>query len=326
VSDTIPTTLTGASWTCAVTTAGTTLANAGAYPTACSVASGTGNVSLTVTLQPGGVITITVTATSSVYGNLTNTASIDDSGKMAIMTQTGTQTVCNGPGYCNGACNSQGCCNSPCYESQNPIYAISMTGTADPNISNNTSSIQVLISCASDANCPSGQLCNTSTGLCVACLTNANCSGSTPICNLTTHVCEACPSGQVFVSGSCVTGTCGNGGVVCSGATPYCNSTNSTCVACITNSNCTDTSKAICKNNSCVGCSADSDCTSPAKCDLVSGVCKTVTVLPKTSAESDFLNLVLGASLSLVGVVMIYLNKRFNYSMLISSIVSRLGY
>lgn len=68
VTDTIPSSITGATWTC--------VAAGGA---SCQSGSGSGNISQTVTLPPGGTATYTVTGTvsaSAPMGALTNTANI----------------------------------------------------------------------------------------------------------------------------------------------------------------------------------------------------------------------------------------------------------
>lgn len=81
VTDTIPSELTGVTWTCAVTNAGTSGATP-ANTTACGDASGSGNtINTTANLNNGATVTYTVTGTldASVFGTITelsNTATI----------------------------------------------------------------------------------------------------------------------------------------------------------------------------------------------------------------------------------------------------------
>ncbi|MEN0130093.1 MAG: hypothetical protein AAGC49_11690 [Brevundimonas sp.] len=65
VTDDLPATLTGATWTCTVSDG-----------SACSVPSGTGDISVTADLDAGASMTIAVTGTASAVGDLVNTASV----------------------------------------------------------------------------------------------------------------------------------------------------------------------------------------------------------------------------------------------------------
>ena len=68
VTDTLPSTLSGATWTCVGSSGGT-----------CTTASGTDSIDTTVDLPVGGVVTFTLTATlsASATGSLVNTATVD---------------------------------------------------------------------------------------------------------------------------------------------------------------------------------------------------------------------------------------------------------
>jgi hypothetical protein len=127
--------------------------------------------------------------------------------------------------------------------------------------------------CTKNADCTSGKVCNTVSGVCVGCLTDANCSGSTPVCNQTTATCVA----GCVTSADCSGGTpvCDTGNKVCvgcladedcSGGTPVCKSSNKTCVACLTNANCSGLTPICDSNNTCVECLSNLDCVSPATC------------------------------------------------------------
>lgn len=100
--------------------------------------------------------------------------------------------------------------------------------------------------CASDANCGgSTPLCDPGTNKCVGCVSNANCSGATPLCNPVTHKCAACngdgPSGgcpdprkPACVTSGALAGTCqqcsATNATQCTGGTPTCDTSSDTCV------------------------------------------------------------------------------------------------
>lgn len=84
-TDPLPASITGATWTCAVTVAGTSnLPPAG--PTACNAPSGTGSISGTVRINVGGTLTYTVKGTVAMgtTGNITNTATIAPAAQTAV--------------------------------------------------------------------------------------------------------------------------------------------------------------------------------------------------------------------------------------------------
>jgi hypothetical protein len=97
-------------------------------------------------------------------------------------------------------------------------------------------------------------------GQCVACTSNTNCSGGTPICDSNADTCRACtsadcPNGACVTTandpahGQCVTCTSANHGA-CTGATPKCNDATHTCVACLADADCTDPAKPKCDTGS----------------------------------------------------------------------------
>jgi len=68
-----------------------------------------------------------------------------------------------------------------------------------------------LLQCTGNSDCPSMDLprCNTSLGLCVACLADDDCKSPKPRCDLNTNTCVACTSGADCTSGTCLFGgTC----------------------------------------------------------------------------------------------------------------------
>ena len=78
LADPLPASITGASWTCAVTALGAATLPPATGPTKCGATSGSGNVTDTVRINTGGTLTYTITGTVSVAatGNLVNKATI----------------------------------------------------------------------------------------------------------------------------------------------------------------------------------------------------------------------------------------------------------
>lgn len=84
-TDPLPSSITGATWTCAVTVAGTpNLPPAG--PTACNAPTGTGNISGTVRINVGGTLTYTIkgTVAPGTTGIITNTAKVTPPAQTAV--------------------------------------------------------------------------------------------------------------------------------------------------------------------------------------------------------------------------------------------------
>lgn len=93
--------------------------------------------------------------------------------------------------------------------------------------------------------CPSGKVCNTGDGNCVDCLSDGNCSGSTPFCKTSNHTCVACQTDS----------NCGPGRT--------CNTGNNTCIAqtCATTADCNHPEFPLCISGSCQQCAVNVDCT-----------------------------------------------------------------
>uniref|UniRef100_A0A6C0CIJ1 Uncharacterized protein n=1 Tax=viral metagenome TaxID=1070528 RepID=A0A6C0CIJ1_9ZZZZ len=148
----------------------------------------------------------------------------------------GTGKVCSS-GQCVNGCTS----NANCASGQICTAGQCVTSTA----------------CTTNSQCPSGKVCDTVGGICVACNTNAECSGATPAC--VNKTCLACAVNAD-----------------CPAANPICTSSN-TCIECNGNADCSGNTiysnqgLNICNNNLCVGCQTNGDCTSPATC--VSSFC-----------------------------------------------------
>lgn len=66
----------------------------------------------------------------------------------------------------------------------------------------------VCSSCNEGADCAEGMWCDLPHGRCVACLSDANCSGATPRCHQGTGVCEACLTNADCPSQACFQGSC----------------------------------------------------------------------------------------------------------------------
>ena len=178
--------------------------------------------------------------------------------------------ACGGGSSGNPHCNSA----SECQSGQNCLDNECVTAGQCPS---------TRLSCTSSLQCPSGQSCTDSCcGAVSGCISDTDCSGTTPHCDTATHACKACSgNGQCSGGKLCVAdGSCATGCAVntdCKDATkPFChnNGTVSVCSECNVNSDCHDASKPACISGSCGGCSGNNDCPSatPA-CDTGTHVC-----------------------------------------------------
>jgi hypothetical protein len=86
--------------------------------------------------------------------------------------------------------------------------------------------------------CTGGDVCTGApTNMCVDCVSNTQCGGSTPVCNLLTNTCVGCVTS-----------------LSCSGSTPVCDPGTNTCVGCVTAVDCADGSECTtdtCTSNTC---------------------------------------------------------------------------
>ncbi len=126
--------------------------------------------------------------------------------------------------------------------------------------------------------------CNTTTGVCVACASNAYCSGGTPICDVSTSTCRACQAVDCTgATPACATSGANAGRCVpcvsstqCAAPRPYCDSATDTCVGCLTSSDC-PASAPVCDStsHSCRGCASSADCAGGTNrvCDVPTGAC-----------------------------------------------------
>ncbi|HMJ11902.1 MAG TPA: hypothetical protein VK524_10840 [Polyangiaceae bacterium] len=107
--------------------------------------------------------------------------------------------------------------------------------------------------------CPSGQVCDGSNQQqCVQCLSDDDCSGGTPACDVATKTCVGCTESAKH----------------CSGQLGECNPSNQTCVQCLGKADCGAATPVCDLKHECVGCLADKDCSgaTPA-CDVAEQEC-----------------------------------------------------
>lgn len=117
--------------------------------------------------------------------------------------------------------------------------------------------------------------------LCVACLTDANCSGTTPICDAATHACRACAANAectVPAQSACLaTGACGEcspSRVTCVTPKPLCDVAPGVCVGCLSATDCSGTTP-VCDGGTktCRACASDGECPTALPACLATGVC-----------------------------------------------------
>lgn len=124
--------------------------------------------------------------------------------------------------------------------------------------------------CTTDANCtdPNAPLCDTTNaplGVCVGCLTAANCPTDAPICDATRKQCSEC-----------------SGNANCGVAKPACNLQNGQCEVCLVDSDCKAANYACGSDHTCHAlCTSNTDCASNQNnfvgngplCNLDTGAC-----------------------------------------------------
>jgi uncharacterized repeat protein (TIGR01451 family) len=127
LTDPLPASITGATWTCAVTALGTANLPPTTGPTKCGAASGTGNITDTVRINTGGTLTYTITGTVSLAttGNLVNKATIVPAATTTIPNMPG-----GGPNPVAGSTTSVTTVDTNC--PPNPGAGCSATVTAPP--------------------------------------------------------------------------------------------------------------------------------------------------------------------------------------------------
>ncbi|MEQ4564707.1 SpaA isopeptide-forming pilin-related protein [Paenarthrobacter sp. CAP02] len=127
-TDPLPASITGATWTCAVTAAGTSnLPPAG--PTACNAPNGTGSVSGTVRINIGGTLTYTVkgTVAPGTTGTISNTATIVPAATTAVPNMPG-----GGPNPVPGSTTNVPTVDTACPPSPGVGCSATVTTPVDP--------------------------------------------------------------------------------------------------------------------------------------------------------------------------------------------------
>jgi hypothetical protein len=169
---------------------------------------------------------------------------------------------------CHAACTTNADCMNAGGGGQ---LTICDTGTGD------------CIGCKTNADCTGTMhpLCDTATDRCVDCLENKDCGAAAPRCYLGDHMCVECLSNSDCGSAQpiCQPGdfTCHAGctsNSQCSGVTPLCNTVDSQCVQCLANTDCPSTAP-LCNTDGgeCAVCLTNMDCKDPTKpiCDNMGG-------------------------------------------------------
>ena len=129
------------------------------------------------------------------------------------------------------------------------------------------------------AGCGSGTVCDEAAdngrGACVQCLSDAQCGGDTPVCDLDSKSCKTCLAGADGSAQGCLSGqTCdagGNGGLgacegcstnaECAEGTPQCKSgAPGVCVECLDDSHCASGAQPVCSGNNVCGCTESAQC------------------------------------------------------------------
>jgi MYXO-CTERM domain-containing protein len=145
-----------------------------------------------------------------------------------------------------------------------------------------TSGATTTTQCTSNAQCTgSTPICDSASHTCRACVAT-DCSGTTPICDAFAGSCRACVATDCSgttpicdaIAGSCRACVAGD----CSGVTAVCDAPSGQCVQCdATNHSACVTPTAVCDANmlTCRGCIANSECSTSTNhvCNTASGVC-----------------------------------------------------
>lgn len=171
---------------------------------------------------------------------------------------------------------------------------------------NNPANTFICMPCISDSDCSgTTPLCDQANNICVECLSNSDCFGPTSVCDQANKICVECVSDSdcddgIFCNGveTCdlATNTCMPGAPPCAGAS-LCDEANDVCVECLGDSDCSG-STPFCDlaNNVCVECLSDSDCddgitcNGNETCDLATNTC--IPGTPLCSGATPFCDVV----------------------------------
>lgn len=193
-----------------------------------------------------------------------------------------------GSSACSGPEDPQTCtdCVNPDTGDVNNEIDTGNTGVNNPpnngtsNATNNNASNDPNDDCRVQNFCTAAEVCNSATGLCVECVTDAEC-GNKGLCDPGTNVCE-CEPGFHACNGTCVNDisiqSCGdsctpcpddpNGNPTCDGKTCglMCgpgysfDADTAACVQCTQQADCTDPSASVCDLGTCEPCTVGADC------------------------------------------------------------------
>jgi hypothetical protein len=168
------------------------------------------------------------------------------------------------PAYCslNSDCLPGWICNladPPRHACALVVDAGTEAGDAsDSSVSSDADGSDGKTGCSSSVDCVDGGsgVCDVDAGMCVGCLSSADCSGATPACDTDAKKCVGCLSSAD-----------------CSGATPVCDTSARQCVECLGNVDCAAAARPICDiaRQTCVKCASDAECV--AKLGADPGVC-----------------------------------------------------
>ncbi|MBI5545683.1 MAG: DUF11 domain-containing protein [Deltaproteobacteria bacterium] len=178
------------------------------------------------------------------------------------------------PTVCVGCLSNAGCSGStPICDASHTCRACTSSDCAAPTPTCETSGplagrcVQCNVGETSACVAPTA-LCDTSVGICVECLSGADCGGSTPLCDGVTHTCRGCLDDSQCggATPACQPGgTCGQCSSthtsLCTGVTPVCDTAAGTCVGCVSALDC-GPALPYCNpaTDSCQACASDAQC------------------------------------------------------------------
>ena len=109
------------------------------------------------------------------------------------------------------------------------------------------------------ANCPTDRRCEPDLGVCVECVTSADCAGERAACDTTSGRCVECVDSTT-----------------CAGTTPVCDTTARRCVGCLGDAQCAPAGEVcLVEEQRCVQCRTDAECPAPGG-DDDDGLCHPV--------------------------------------------------
>ena len=179
--------------------------------------------------------------------------------------------LCSAGTWSTESCTPNPCASQPANPT-NGTYA-----SCNPTASGGTCALTCFAGYteSGDALCTAG---GWTTEVCTpACISNADCTAPTPVCDVQVSTCVECllhtdcPSGLCnTVDNTCIYGCVSN--TDCFGAKPLCNTSDNLCVECLISSNC---ALGVCEpeSNTCVECVLSADCPPTAECHPGAHLC-----------------------------------------------------